>query len=840
MQAPAHADPCFSRLLQTVITPFYGRWICRFAAGLALLMSSLFSAPTQNPARQTFDLPADTAEKSLMRLSVQSGQDVLFATHVVAGVITRPVHGEYTTMEAVSTLLAGTELVATLDPQSGVFSVRRLSPPPPMNTHLITRLRRALLSALFGASVPGALSAQTAPSNSPRASGNAERPDEVVTMSAFTVSNTQGKGYLANDAVSGLKTKQLLLDIPQSIQVIPRDIIEDLGQFNSTIDTIKYVSSGVVPYGYGEVVFQRGFRSGSPLIDGQLDLPTAADSVSYDSYEVLKGPAAVLYGQRADLAGIIIKHTKKPLSVARQSVRAAVGEGGFYRGEVDVTGPLGSLGSVPVSYRFIAAYQESDGFQPVDFDDRTVFSAGLKFDLSPQTTLLVQGDLFNNKNKGITGNFQNATATDVYYGPGYSRGYKSRWSYSKYERLWTKVTLSHRFNSNWEAIATVTGSFYDREDREVRNAGLPDFANNVIPQYFFGFDFKERLAALQTDVSGQYRIAGLKNQTNFGFSADRSRSYAQQWLPGNLVPNFLTSITNPTVIDIARPAYLESLGSAPTRNQRVNAYGYYMHTLEVIEDKLSLVAGISAAYLNTSDRNLRTNAVQDIVQHGYPKRLGVVYKPTPGLSLFVNNSTAFRGQGARTVAGNLFPAIEGEVIEGGFKTSLAEGRISTTVTYFELEVSNLPVPDPANVGFSIPAGVQENKGFEFDVALRPLDNWSIIASLYSGDIIGVDGKRMANSINKSASLLTKYEFKDGPLNGFSLGASAFHCGNRIGAPWNEYTVYGAFVGYTRTQWQVMVNVDNVTDERYSISGWGAQYMDVGAPLNTKVTFTYRF
>ena len=38
----------------------------------------------------------------------------------------------------------------------------------------------------------------------------------------------------------------------------------------------------------------------------------------------------------------------------------------------------------------------------------------------------------------------------------------------------------------------------------------------------------------------------------------------------------------------------------------------------------------------------------------------------------------------------------------------------------------------------------------------------------------------------------------------------------------------------------MVNVDNVTDVKYSPSGWGAFYMDVGVQRNSKVTFTYRF
>ncbi len=839
MQAPSDADPCLMKPIPRRFVQQLRGWLGGCLAGLALLVSPLTTAATSPDVRLFYELPEDTAEKSLMRFAVQSGQEVLFATQVVAGVTTSPVYGEFTAMEAVSAMLAGTRLAATHDRRSGVFTVRRFTPEP-MTNNIITRIRRALTGALLVFTTQ-TLSAQ-ATSDDPTKPAPAEegRADEVVVLSNFLISSTQGKGYVANDASSGLKSKQLLIDIPQSIQVVPRDIIDDLGQINSTIDTIKYVSSGVIPYGYGEVVFQRGFRSGNPLIDGQLDAIVLADSVSYDSYEVLKGPAAVLYGQRADLAGIIIKHTKKPLPVARRSVRATVGEGGLYRGEVDLTGPIGQLGSVPVSYRVILASQKSDGFQPVDFDDRTVFAAGLKFDFNADTTLLLQADYFDTDNKGNSNNFQNATGTDVYYGPGYRQGYKSRWSFAHFDRWWTKATLTHRFGDNWEAVSTLTGNFYNRKDREVRNVSGADFANNLIKQYFFGFNYEESLGAFQTDVTGRYELGGLKNQSSFGFSVDRTRSHARMWLPGNLVPNFDTSITNPGTYDLPMPVYNEAISNAPTRNQRVNAYGYYMHTLELLEDKLSIVGGLSAAYLNTTDRNLRTGVVQDMVQNGQPRRLGAVFKPIPGVALFVNNSTAFRAQGARDFAGNLFPAVEGEVTEGGFKTSLSDGRVSMTVSYFKLEVSNLPVADPVNAGFSIPAGVQRNKGFEVDIAVRPVKDWSIIGSIYSGDIRGVDGNRMASSINKSASLLTKYDFTDGAVKGLSLGASMFYSGDRAGAAWNAYTVYGAFAGYTRANWQVMLNLDNVTDKAYSPSGWGAQHMDVGAPRNAKATFTYRF
>jgi iron complex outermembrane recepter protein len=697
-----------------------------------------------------------------------------------------------------------------------------------MKIHSPSNLRRrASVAALaFAASVAPATAQQVR-----------ETDSEVVALSAFTVSDTQGRGYVANDAVSGLKSRQMLIDIPQSIQVIPRDVIEDLGQFSSTIDTIKYASSGVIPFAYGEVVFQRGFRSGNPLIDGQLDAIVVADPVSYDSFEILKGPAAVLYGQRADLAGIIIKHTKKPLPVARHSLRAVVGEGGLYRGELDLTGPIGQLGNVPVSYRLIAAVQEFDGFQRVDFDNRRVVAGGLRFDLTGDTSLLVQADYFESENKGISNNFANAAGTRAYRGPGYRQGYKAAWSKVPYERLWLKTTLNHRFSDNWEMVSSLTGNWYERGDREIRNRAAPNFATGTLTQYFFGFDYEEDITALQTDVTGTYRLGGMRNQSSFGFSADRGRSYSTFWFVYT-APD--TSIANPTTYGVPRPVFDATNRNNPNRGQRINTYGYYMHTLDVIEDRLSLVAGLSAAYMNTTGRDLVTGTTTEQRQDGTPRRLGIVYKPFDGVSLFVNNSTAFRGQGATYRDGRPFPAVEGEVTEAGVKTSLMGGRISTTLAVFELEVSNLPIPDFANPGFSLPAGVQRNRGVELDIAVRPLPNWSVVGSFYRGNIKGVDGRRMPNSVNESYSLLTRYDFTDGTLRGANVGASLFHSGDRSGGPWPSYTVHNLFAGYTWDRWSLMVNVDNVADRFYSGGGWGAFYVDIAPPRTFKGTLTYRF
>src|SRR5580658_10528922 len=58
----------------------------------------------------SFDLPADSAEKSLRRFSTESGQPILFPTEVTRGIRTAAVRGNYSPREALDRMLAGTPL----------------------------------------------------------------------------------------------------------------------------------------------------------------------------------------------------------------------------------------------------------------------------------------------------------------------------------------------------------------------------------------------------------------------------------------------------------------------------------------------------------------------------------------------------------------------------------------------------------------------------------------------------------------------------------------------------------------------------------------------------------
>lgn len=95
-----------------------------------LLLFSFFAAAcllagANGTAKHVFDLPADSVENSVKKLSRQSGVDILVSSKVVRGVRTKPVKGEYTAREALEIMLAGTDLVVEQDEKTGALTVRR-------------------------------------------------------------------------------------------------------------------------------------------------------------------------------------------------------------------------------------------------------------------------------------------------------------------------------------------------------------------------------------------------------------------------------------------------------------------------------------------------------------------------------------------------------------------------------------------------------------------------------------------------------------------------------------------------------------------------------------------
>jgi iron complex outermembrane receptor protein len=235
-------------------------------------------------------------------------------------------------------------------------------------------------AAILAASV--SISAQTTTAPAPAASDDATtKKSDVVTLSKFEVTTTQGAGYFANNTATALKTNQGLMTIPQSVTVITRDLIDDIGA-TKTSDVLQY--AGASQFYRGESIRLRGARTLNAYMDDAIENVPYSDNVNIDSYEIIHGPAGVLYAN-SSVGGVVLKTTKKPLPYAMNKVTVSVNDWGQYRGEIDSTGPVGDLGEAKVSYRLAAAFQDGDAYFKNVKDQRLAVHPTLQFDYKNTT-----------------------------------------------------------------------------------------------------------------------------------------------------------------------------------------------------------------------------------------------------------------------------------------------------------------------------------------------------------------------------------------------------------------------------------------------------------------------
>ena len=186
-------------------------------------------------------------------------------------------------------------------------------------------------------------------------------PEIVVTGTPTDV------GY-KTDTAAVTKIDIPIFDLPVSIQVVPREVMDDQ-QVIRLEDALKNVSGVYQAFnnGFGETDFGlRGFRQLVVYEDGfRVPGMGSQETAHLERVEVLKGPAAALYG-RIEPGGLIDQVTKRPLATPAYALRQQFGSFDLYRTTVDATGPLTKDDTF--RYRLNIAHENADSFR--DFVDR--------------------------------------------------------------------------------------------------------------------------------------------------------------------------------------------------------------------------------------------------------------------------------------------------------------------------------------------------------------------------------------------------------------------------------------------------------------------------------------
>jgi iron complex outermembrane recepter protein len=670
------------------------------------------------------------------------------------------------------------------------------------------------------------------------------------------------------------------MDLPQSLSVLGQGLIREQQALRLS-DVIRNVngvyitttrgnvqeSFGARGYSLGNTnLFKNGFRVNSGVMP---------EMSSLEKVEILKGSAAILYGQVAP-GGIVNMVTKQPKFTHGGEVSMRIGSYDLYKPAFDIYGPINSS----IAYRVNGTYEKAGSFRDQVKSERYYINPSLLFKLGKRTELLAEGDfLYHN----FTPDFGIGTL-DGKQIPNVSRSsfFGTPWQYSKTTQNTTTLTVRQQLADNWKLNTSLSYQYYKRDYYSVERVQADAAGEWVRP---LGKIYtNEKFYAGQVNLTGKFHTAQFEHNLLAGIDADRSVTSNNDYtfpavsgLPAN-------SYDKINILDPGKYTMRTDIPEATAIRERVapiNRFGAYVQDLIKLSPKFNVLAGIRWAYVETKGID-STNLINGTKVTGatrtdkaFSPRFGLVYKPFNTTSFFASYSNSFNVNTGQDIEGKaLTPSIIDQY-ELGVKNQFLNGMLSANVTVYRIKNNNLAQTAPYlqngtpnnNTNIKLLSGETTSDGVEVDLAANPIAGLSITAG-YSYNFMRYTktdttvgsfktGERLVNNPAHTANGSVFYTFGKGHLNGLKIGATIVYLGDRF-AGWNTdvtktnpvtyrdrifevagYTTIDLTAGYTIKKISLLAKVSNITNT-YNYSVHENYSVNPIPPTQVSATISYRF
>ncbi|WP_329608558.1 TonB-dependent receptor, partial [Pseudomonas gessardii] len=664
-----------------------------------------------------------------------------------------------------------------------------------------------------------------------------------ITGEAYESATGPVKGYRATRSASATKTDTALRDIPQSISVIPATVLKDLGSHNveRALEFAGGVSKqnnfgGLTLYEYSI----RGFTTSEFYQDGfsaNRGYPSTPDTANIERIEVLKGPAASLYG-RGDPGGTVNIVTKKPQAEAFTTVQTSAGSWDRYRTAVDINTPLDSEGRV--LSRVNLAVEDNHSFRDHVQSKRVFVAPSFSWQLDPDTRLLVESEFVRHSSTFDRG----LVAPNNRWG-GMSRstflGEPNDGDIDNHNNR-LQATLEHHLNDAWKlrlASHYKQGSLWGEasENRALNADGHT--INRRYRQRSMGWHD----SITQLELRGLFEIGSWQHEVLIGTEYEDYRKKER-----------VTAIAGSYPIDIYKPVYGQpkpnGLRSGSDFFTQVKSQALNLQDQIIFTDRLRGVVGVRLEHVEQSSQDYTRNGAKSQKTHDVmTQRAGLLYQLTPQVGLFANASTSFKPQSELDAAGNFLKPEEGIGYEVGIKSELFDDRLSATLAAFHIEKENTLATDPAT-DTKRAIGKARSQGLDLQVSGQLTDAVRVIGALAyidaevtKGDKEIPTGSRILGVAKRSGSLLGVYEFQDGALRGSDLGAAFTYVGDRSGEAGKSFELPAYhtvdLLAHYKASDNVTVglNLNNLFDEKYYERSYSNYWITPAEPRNFTVSLT---
>ena len=632
----------------------------------------------------------------------------------------------------------------------------------------------------------------------------------------------------AHVVLSSTKYTEPLLDTPQTITVISKEVIEEQGA-TTLRDVLKNVPGLTITAGEGgnpagDNLTLRGFSARNDIfVDGVRDLsPQSRDPFNLEQVDVVKGPGSAFTG-RGSTGGSINLTNKTP--GLRRSFGGTLdfGSDRTRRASADVNLPLGD--SLAFRLNLLAHHSGVAGRDVVEFD-RWGVAPSITFGVGKPTRFTASYYKLKQDNISdygipwvpVTNNvlieFRDRPAPvprNTFY------GLRSR----DFEKLNSDlVTL--KFERDFDDNLSLRNQFRYADSSRDSIATPPRFASNnstAINREMRSWQTEDKVWDNQTDFIARFSTGKVEHSLVTGLDVTRENNTRKT----RTAPNMLTTLFNPNPDDVYTGVITESpiVGDVTANSQAV-----YLFDTAKLGQKWELNGGLRWDRFD-ADGITTTGAPVSRVDRMLSVRAGAVFKPLPQGTIYASYGTSLNpsleGLSYNT-ANTVIDPEKTYTLEAGSKWDFFSGRMLLSGAVFRVEKLNARTPgvspgDPPQVL----QGKQRVNGLELSVEGNVTREWQVLAGYTFLDSTTVEsnvpaeiGKELVNTPPNSFNVWTTYRLP----SGFHFGGGARFVDRRFGNTINTrfvdaYWTFDLMASYPiSSHVDLKLNIYNLTDKFY--------------------------
>ncbi|MFL1516619.1 TonB-dependent siderophore receptor [Pseudomonas prosekii] len=686
----------------------------------------------------------------------------------------------------------------------------------------------------------------------------------ALNLGATTITSVldQTMSYQPPPTSSVMRSSALLQETPQTINVIPAQVIRDQAPRNldDALANVSGITQGNTLASTQDSVMTRGFgdnRNGSIMRDGMPVIQGRGMNATVDRVEVLKGPASLLYGIQ-DPGGVVNMVSKQPELTQYNALTlrgSTYGDGkNGSGGGLDSTGALGDSG---LAYRMVLDHEDEDYWRNFGTHRETLVAPSLAW-FGENTQLL-----FSYEHREFLTPFDRGTIIDPRTNHPLDISRKERLD-EPFNNMEGRSDLyhfeaDHQFNDDWSAHFGYSWNRETYDASQVRVTAI-DTNKGTLTRSMDGTQ-----NAISTDrfttasLEGKVNVLGMQHDLVFGVDDEYRKIYREDLIRQKSLSTF--SYVNPVYGREVAGTTVSPADSAQTDQLRSDSV-FVQDSIHLTDQWILVAGGRFQEYDQYAGKGVPFKANTDSNGQKWVPRAGLVYRYTDELSFygsytesFKPNSTIAPLSGSSVVLDGSVAPEEAKSWEIGARLEMP-GRITGNVALFDIKKRNVLIANsegPTTIYSA--AGEVRSRGLEVDVSGQLSDRWSLIGSYAYTDAEVIEdpdykGKKLQNVAKNSGSLSAVYDF--GSIVGgdqLRVGAGARYVGERAGNAVNDfdlpgYTVADAFATYdTKVEGQKVkfqLNVKNLFDRTYYTSAASRFFVSMGDSRQVSLSSTLEF